>query len=39
VNLRVMTPLNFDFAPWRLSGQVFGVLLNHRPRWRRWATR
>jgi 5-oxopent-3-ene-1,2,5-tricarboxylate decarboxylase / 2-hydroxyhepta-2,4-diene-1,7-dioate isomerase len=26
-----MTPLAFDFAPWRLSGQVFGVLLNHRP--------
>ncbi|MFT3817466.1 MAG: fumarylacetoacetate hydrolase family protein [Rubrivivax sp.] len=21
----------FDFAPWRLSGQVYGVLLNHRP--------
>lgn len=26
-----MTPLAFDFAPWCLSGQVFGVLLNHRP--------
>lgn len=26
-----MTPLAFDFVPWRLSGQVFGVLLNHRP--------
>lgn len=26
-----MTPLAFDFAPWRLSGQVVGVLLNHRP--------
>jgi len=22
---------SFDFPPWRLSGQVFGVLLNHRP--------
>jgi len=26
-----MERLNFDFAPWRLSGQVFGVLMNHRP--------
>lgn len=26
-----MTALAFDFAPWRLSGAVFGVLLNHRP--------
>ncbi|MFO1329996.1 MAG: fumarylacetoacetate hydrolase family protein [Rubrivivax sp.] len=26
-----MSPLAFDFAPWRLSGQVVGVLLNHRP--------
>lgn len=26
-----MHPAAFDFAPWRLSGQVFGVLLNHRP--------
>ncbi|MEN9626954.1 MAG: fumarylacetoacetate hydrolase family protein [Pseudomonadota bacterium] len=26
-----MTPSAFDFAPWRLSGQVFGVLMNHRP--------
>lgn len=26
-----MPRLAFDFAPWRLSGQVFGVLLNHRP--------
>ena len=26
-----MSPLVFDFAPWRLSGQVIGVLLNHRP--------
>lgn len=26
-----MTLLAFDFAPWRLSGQVVGVLLNHRP--------
>lgn len=26
-----MSRLTFDFAPWRLSGQVFGVLLNHRP--------
>ena len=26
-----MPRLGFDFAPWRLSGQVFGVLLNHRP--------
>jgi 5-oxopent-3-ene-1,2,5-tricarboxylate decarboxylase/2-hydroxyhepta-2,4-diene-1,7-dioate isomerase len=26
-----MQALSFDFAPWRLSGQVFGVLLNHRP--------
>lgn len=26
-----MTGLDFDFAPWRLSGQVIGVLLNHRP--------
>lgn len=26
-----MTPIEFDFAPWRLSGQVYGVLLNHRP--------
>lgn len=26
-----MTPLAFDFAPWRLSGQVIGVLFNHRP--------
>lgn len=26
-----MDRLNFDFAPWRLSGQVFGVLMNHRP--------
>lgn len=23
--------LSFDFCPWRLSGQVVGVLLNHRP--------
>lgn len=23
--------LDFDFAPWRLSGQVIGVLLNHAP--------
>jgi 5-oxopent-3-ene-1,2,5-tricarboxylate decarboxylase / 2-hydroxyhepta-2,4-diene-1,7-dioate isomerase len=26
-----MAPLSFDFAPWRLTGQVVGVLLNHRP--------
>ncbi len=26
-----MSALSFDFAPWRLSGQVYGVLLNHRP--------
>lgn len=26
-----MSALDFDFAPWRLSGQVIGVLLNHRP--------
>ncbi len=26
-----MPALTFDFAPWRLSGQVYGVLLNHRP--------
>ncbi len=26
-----MHRLAFDFAPWRLSGQVYGVLLNHRP--------
>lgn len=26
-----MSPLAFDFAPWRLSGQVIGVLLNHAP--------
>lgn len=26
-----MPALPFDFAPWRLSGQVIGVLLNHRP--------
>lgn len=26
-----MNRLTFDFAPWRLSGQVVGVLLNHRP--------
>lgn len=26
-----MQTLEFDFAPWRLSGQVVGVLLNHRP--------
>ena len=26
-----MTHSAFDFAPWRLSGQVFGVLMNHRP--------
>lgn len=26
-----MHPAAFDFAPWSLSGQVFGVLLNHRP--------
>lgn len=26
-----MQGLRFDFAPWRLSGQVYGVLLNHRP--------
>ena len=26
-----MERLAFDFAPWRLSGQVVGVLLNHRP--------
>lgn len=26
-----MHRLAFDFAPWRLSGQVVGVLLNHRP--------
>jgi 5-oxopent-3-ene-1,2,5-tricarboxylate decarboxylase/2-hydroxyhepta-2,4-diene-1,7-dioate isomerase len=26
-----MQRLAFDFAPWRLSGQVYGVLLNHRP--------
>jgi 5-oxopent-3-ene-1,2,5-tricarboxylate decarboxylase/2-hydroxyhepta-2,4-diene-1,7-dioate isomerase len=26
-----MNRLRFDFAPWRLSGQVYGVLLNHRP--------
>ena len=24
-------PFQFEFAPWRLSGQVYGVLLNHRP--------
>lgn len=26
-----MSVLSFDFAPWRLSGTVLGVLLNHRP--------
>lgn len=26
-----MSALSFDFAPWRLSGTVLGVLLNHRP--------
>ena len=26
-----MQRLAFDFAPWHLSGQVIGVLLNHRP--------
>ncbi|ODU10700.1 MAG: 2-hydroxyhepta-2,4-diene-1,7-dioate isomerase [Rubrivivax sp. SCN 71-131] len=26
-----MPALSFDFAPWRLSGTVVGVLLNHRP--------
>lgn len=26
-----MSALNFDFAPWRLSGTVVGVLLNHGP--------
>ncbi|WP_326539544.1 fumarylacetoacetate hydrolase family protein [Pseudorhodoferax sp.] len=26
-----MNRLTFDFAPWRLSGQVYGVLLNHGP--------
>lgn len=26
-----MNRLTFDFTPWRLSGQVVGVLLNHRP--------
>lgn len=26
-----MSALSLDFAPWRLSGTVLGVLLNHRP--------
>ena len=26
-----MTTLSFDFAPWQLSGTVYGVLMNHRP--------
>lgn len=26
-----MQRLAFEFPPWRLSGQVYGVLLNHRP--------
>lgn len=26
-----MNRITFDFAPWRLSGQVYGVLLNHGP--------
>lgn len=26
-----MQRLAFEFAPWRLSGQVYGVLFNHRP--------
>jgi 5-oxopent-3-ene-1,2,5-tricarboxylate decarboxylase / 2-hydroxyhepta-2,4-diene-1,7-dioate isomerase len=29
--MRPMTILSFDFAPWRLSGAVYGVLMNHRP--------